>query len=95
MKIKSGYEVKNISGQDVVVYNDKPLSSEIILNENSLFLWNLTKQNHVTKSEMLTALLDEFDISTVLALGNIDVFVRTLKEYGVLEEWKKKVIQKL
>lgn len=86
MKIKSGYEVKNISGQDVVVYNDKPLSNEIILNENSLFLWNLTKQNHVTKSEMLTALLDEFDISTVLALGNIDVFVRTLKEYGVLEE---------
>lgn len=86
MKIKSGYEVKNISGQDVVVYNDKPLSNEIILNENSLFLWNLTKQNHVTKSEMLTALLEEFDISTVLALGNIDTFVRTLKEYGVLEE---------
>ncbi len=86
MKIKSGYEVKNISGQDVVVYNDKPLNNEIILNENSLFLWNLTKQNHVTKSEMLTALLEEFDISTVLALGNIDTFVRTLKEYGVLEE---------
>ena len=86
MKIKSGYEVKNISGHDVVVYNDKPLSNEIVLNESSLFLWNLAKQCHVSKSEMLTALLEEFDISTVLALGNIDVFVRTLKEFGVLEE---------
>ena len=43
-EIKSGYEVKNISGQDVVVYNDKPLSNEIILNENSLFFTMFNKK---------------------------------------------------
>ena len=30
--------------------------------------------------------LDNFEISTVLALGDIDVFLRTMKENGVIED---------
>lgn len=86
MRIKSGYEVKNVSGQDVVVYNGRQLKNNIVLTESSLFLWNLVKEKDVNKSQMLEALLTNFQISTVLALGDIDIFVRTLKEYGILEE---------
>lgn len=86
MRIKSGYEAENISGQYVVTYNGQQLKNDIVLIESSLFLWNLVKGRDVNKTEMLEALLANFEISTVLALGDIDTFVRTLKEYGVLEE---------
>lgn len=86
MRIRNGYEVKNISGQDIIVLNGEPLKNNIVLNDSSLFLWNLVKEKDVNKSQMLEALLANSQISTVLALGDIDIFVRTLKEYGILEE---------
>ena len=49
------------------------------------FLWNLLSENDVTKAEMLEGLLNNFNISTVLALGDIDIFIRTMKENGIIE----------
>ena len=89
MKIKRGYKLKLEAGQNIVVADrriNKPLNNVIVLNESAVFLWNLLKERDVTKQEMLGALLDEMEISTVLALGNIDVFVRTMKKYGIIEE---------
>lgn len=88
MRIKDGYELKNCSGQYVVVCGNKEkcsLENSIVLTETAVFLWNLLKEREVTKTEMLSALIENFEISTVLALGNIDVFVRTLKENGIIE----------
>ena len=61
------------------------LDISIILADPAVLLWNLLKEKDVTKTEMLNALIENFDISTVLALGNIDVFVRTMKENGIIE----------
>ena len=89
MKIKKGYKLKSVSGQYTVVADRriiKNFTSLIVLNESAVFLWNLLSERNVTKQEMLEAMLSNFDISTVLALGNIDVFVRTMKENGIIEE---------
>ncbi len=89
MTIKNGYELQNISGQWIITYNGKPTGAQlnsIVLSDTAVFLWNLLKEKEVTKTEMLDALISEFDISTVLALGNIDVFVRTLRENDIIEE---------
>ena len=89
MRIKDGFSVKNIEGQNTVVADlpaEQSLENTIILTETALFLWNLLKSRDTTKAEMLNALLDNFDISTVLALGDIDVFLRTMKENGIIEE---------
>lgn len=88
MRIKSGYELKCRSGQYIVTYNgvdSVSLNNSIILADTAVFLWNLLKEKDVTKTEMLNALIENFDISTVLALGNIDVFVRTMKENEIIE----------
>ena len=58
----------------------------IVLTETALFLWKMLENGNPTKSEMLNALLDNFEISTVLALGDIDVFLRTMRENGIIEE---------
>lgn len=88
MKIKDGYSLENRSGQYTVVYKgdkSKELDNTIILSETAVFLWNLLKEKEVTKTQMLDELIANFDISTVLALGDIDVFVRTMKENGIIE----------
>ena len=88
MKIKEGFEVVNRSGQNIIVSKstskDAPINS-IVLTDTAVFLWNLLKEKDVTKTEMLNALIENFDISTVLALGDIDVFVRTMKENEIIE----------
>lgn len=87
MRIKDDFELVTVSGQSVVVSKKRDSKQEntIVLNETAIFLWNLLKQRDVTKTEMLNAVIDNFDISTVLALGDIDVFVRTMKENGIIE----------
>ena len=88
MKIKKGYELVNRSGQYVVTSTNNAtasLDNSIVLTDTAVFLWNLLKEKDVTKTDMLNALIENFDISTVLALGNIDVFVRTMKENEIIE----------
>ncbi len=89
MKIKNGFTLKTENGQTVII-GDKNLNPEfnstILLTDSSIYLWDLLQKGNLSKEQMLNALLDKFDISTVLALNNIDVFIRTLKENGILEE---------
>ena len=73
----SRMEMKNIN---------KDFNSTIFLTDTAAYLWNLLKNQNVSKEQMLHGLLDNFDISTVLALNDIDIFIKTLKENGILEE---------
>ena len=88
MKIKNGFSLKNENGQAIIVC-DKTLCPDytavITLTDTSAYLWELLKNENVTKEQMLNALLNRFDISTVLAHNDIDVFIRTLKDNGILE----------
>lgn len=89
MKIRQGFNLKTENGQTVVVCDkniNRDFNSTIVLTETSAFLWNMIQNENTSKEKMLNGLLDNFDISTVLALNNIDVFIRTLKENGILEE---------
>ena len=89
MRIKEGFELKNLHGDHIVVSKEKTAympNNSIVLADTAVFLWNLLKEKDVSKTDMLNALIENFDISTVLALGNIDVFVRTMRENGIIEE---------
>ena len=89
MKIKQGFRLKKINGQDFVVCDrniNQNYNAMIQLTEHSAFLWELLVNKNVTKEEMLNELLAKFDISTILALNDINIFIKTLKESGILEE---------
>ncbi len=86
MRIKEGFSLKNFEGQYRVVSDNGELENTIVLTDTDLFLWNMLKEKDASKTEMLNALLGNFDISTVLALGDIDVFLRTMKENGITED---------
>lgn len=89
MKIKQGFSLKKENGQTIIVCDKsihRNFSSIILLSDTSAYLWKLIQEENATKEQMLNGLLQNFDISTVLALSDIDVFIKTLKENGILEE---------
>ena len=84
LRIKSGFDIVNVDGH-YVIKGENGLKQTIILDEISLFLWNNLKGKDFSKNEMLDLLLKAFEISTVLALGEIDKFVRILRENEIIE----------
>ncbi len=89
MKIVSGFELKHENGENLVIYKgDNPelmLYDTITLSEETAYLWECLKSGEKTKEQLLNMLLDKYDISTVLALNDIDIFVKTLKGNGIIE----------
>ncbi len=86
LRIKDGYTLEKRENGTAVIAPDGS-DTHILLNEISEYLWELAKTG-VSKTEMLNRLLDRFDISTVLALGTIDTFLKTLNGNGITENEK-------
>ena len=88
MRIKEGFELIKRDGQNIVVAkkgSGEKTDNHIVLSKTASFLWNMLSEKDVTKAEMLDGLLKNFNISAVLALGDIDIFIRTMKENGIIE----------
>lgn len=88
MKIKKDYELKKSSNHYIIEYKGIPTNAvfdSAVSLQTVEVLWNLLKEKESTKTEMLEQVINTVDISTVLALGNIDVFVRILKENDIIE----------
>ena len=88
MKLKNGFILKRENGQNVIICTDKSINfnSSIMLGETNAFLFEKLLEKERSKEELLNLILDNFDVSTVLALNDIDIFIRILKENGVIEE---------
>ncbi len=87
MKIKNGFVIKEIAGSHIVV----PLGSQVVdfgsivkLNETGAFLWNML-QEEKEKNELLSALLNEYDVNEEKASLDIDSFISKLKDADLLE----------
>ncbi len=84
MRISSTYKIELLDGQNVIIDSDDNVCGVIDFNDIKMFLWRLAKNREITKQQMLDEILKEFEISTVLALGEIDNFIKKLKECGII-----------
>lgn len=88
MKIKDNFELKEIADRIVAIPTNENVvdfSSVIMLNETSAFLWNLLKENDMTKEELVKSLLSEYDADEKTALSDVSEFIEELKKAEVLE----------
>ena len=87
MKIKEGFELKEIADNYVVIPTESNVvdfSSMIMLNEVSAFLWlKLTEDK--TEQELLKAVLKEYDVDKETAAEDIKIFVKELAAAGVID----------
>lgn len=85
VKINDKFKLELVNGHTVIVNSDdNSVCGTVDFNEIKTFLWGISKENNLTKQEMLDKILNKFDISTVLALGEIDHFIRKIKELGIV-----------
>lgn len=88
MKLKNGFVLRDLGGQSVVVAvgeATKSFNGIIKLNESSAFLWKQMKDDF-SKEQLVSALLAEYDVEENVASQNVDYFVDTLKNNGVIED---------
>ncbi len=89
MKIKKGYKLKVVSGRQTVVPDRriiKGFNSLIILNETAVYLWEMLCQSDLTREELTDNLKEKFQMSYSTAKGNTDVFIKTMRQNGIIDE---------
>lgn len=87
MKIKSGFVVREIAGQSVVVAlgeASKVFNGIIKLNETGRVMWDILSQG-AQKEDVINKILSEYDIDRETVEKDVDSFVTTLKENNILE----------
>lgn len=88
MKIKSGFVLKNIAGESIIMPvgdNIKKFDGAIVLNEVSAFVWSKL-ENGTSRNELVEHILAEFDVDADKAAADLDVLLEKLIGYGVIEE---------
>ncbi len=81
MKIKDGYMLREVAGNSVVVAVGKAtldFNGLITLNSTGAFLWKMLAKGS-SKEELLTAMLDEYEIDEAAAKKDIAEFIDKLK----------------
>ncbi|MGN0550723.1 MAG: PqqD family protein [Acutalibacteraceae bacterium] len=88
MKIKSDFLLKKVADSYVVVPVGKATVSfngMITLNETGAFLWEKL-QSECENSDLLSAMLLEYEVDEKTAQKGIDKFINELKEADLLEQ---------
>ncbi len=88
MKIKDGFAKRNIAGSEIVVpVGNKALefNGMITLNESGGFFWDCLEQG-CTKEQLLSRVLEEYEVTEQKASEDIDKFLDMLRENNLLDE---------
>ena len=88
MKIKDGFLLRQVGGNNVVV----PVGAQavdfrciITLNEVGAFLWKQLS-NDCAVADLVEALLGEYDVTADIATADVERFVASLREKNLLDE---------
>ncbi len=87
MKIKDDFILRKVADSYVVVpVNSMTLNFNgiINLNESGAFLFGLL-QNGAEREDLISKMLDEYDVSEQQASDDIDTFIKKLKDVDILE----------
>ena len=82
MKIKDGFILREVAGSFIVVAVGsavKDFKGIINLNETGAFLWKILEKG-ADREELLTKLLEEYDVNEETARRDIDAFINKLQE---------------
>ena len=87
MKAKSGFVLRNVVDEFILMPtgdNIGQFNGTVLLNEVSAFVWEKL-QNAMSREDLLNAVLDEFDVEKAAASADLDTLLKTLLEFGVIE----------
>ncbi len=86
MKIKNGFLLKKVGGQNVVVAlgeASRSFNGIIRLNDTGVFLWQKLQQE-TSEEQLLAALTAEYDVGEEQAKSDIAEFIAALRKAALL-----------
>ena len=87
MKIKNGFMLRNIAGNNLIIGVAEAagvLNGVVTLNETGVFLWNLLVKGCEIE-ELILALMDEYEVSEQVATADVNSFVNKLVNAKIAE----------
>jgi hypothetical protein len=88
MRIKEGFLVRKIADTRIVV----PIGERVIefkglmtLNDPGYFIWECLSDD-ITYPQLLSAILDEYEVDEATARTDLNEFLESARQSGVLEE---------
>ena len=88
MKLKDGFVLREVAGSYMVAPVGKrtaEIPGVIALTETGAVLWKLLEQG-ATEDELVSALLDEYEVSADQAAADVHSFIEKAGAQGLLEE---------
>lgn len=88
MKISKSYIIREIAGEYVAVPTGEAavrFNGLITINEIGAFLWRKL-QEETDEAGLLQAVLEEYEVDEATARADIQTFLRTLEQNGILEQ---------
>ncbi len=87
MKIKNGFMLRKVGEQNVVVAvgeASRSFNGIIRLNDSGKYLWEKLSRE-TTEAQLLSDMLNDYNIDEATAKADIERFVAELKKAGILE----------
>ena len=87
MKIKSGFIIRQVAGENVVLPcgDNAGMNIVISLNDTGAFLWRAL-ENESTVESLVEALLGEYAVERNVAENSVNSFLNLLRQNKFLEE---------
>ena len=88
MKIKDGFMLRNVAGQNIVVSvnpSQTDFNAMITLNDTGAFLWSAFSDD-TTVEKVAASLCGEYEIDTEKALNDVKCFAEKLRANNLLAE---------
>lgn len=89
MKIKPGYKIRTIAGENVIVSVgtlNVNMTKVISLNDTSVWLWNQLGNNDFDNQTVADLLCQHFDVDHDTALADSNDWINSLRNANLIEE---------
>ena len=87
MKIKNGFMLRNVAGNNVVVAVGKAtmdFNGLITLNDSGTYIWSLLSED-LSVQELTDKVCEKYEIDRQTAERDVDEFINKLKGAGIIE----------
>ncbi|MBO4671594.1 MAG: PqqD family protein [Bacteroidales bacterium] len=89
MKIKDGFTLRTMLGENIVVgegLSQVNFNKLISLNETAAFLWKEVQGKTFGKEDLVKLLLDNYEVEEERAAADVDKLIDTWIKEGIIEE---------
>lgn len=88
MKIKEGFVLEEVGNSYLAVAvgdRARSFSGLVRMNATGAFLWNLMQGRDISREELLSEVLENYEVSPEQAERDISEFEKKLRDGGILE----------